>query len=106
MLCEMMGHNLVDLEAQSIVLPVVNLNIKYRSSARLNDEMIIENDPCKFNKLSATFEQKIIDKKTSRTFIEATVDVVGNLIIMVNYIRKNASSFSLMLLQKQLSQGE
>lgn len=77
MLCEMMGHNLIDLEAQSIVLPVVNLNIKYKSSAKLNDEMVIETRIQKFSPLSVTFEQKIIDKKTSRTYIEAQVDVVA-----------------------------
>lgn len=76
-LCEMMGHNLIELEAQNIALPVVNINIRYKSSARLNDEMIVETSIKKFNQLSVTFEQKIIDKKTSKTFIEATVDVVS-----------------------------
>lgn len=77
MLCEMMGHNLVDLEAQSIVLPVVNLNIKYKSSAKLNDEMVIETSIQKFSSLSVTFEQKISDKNSGKVFIEAVVDVVA-----------------------------
>ena len=48
-LCEMFGHNLIDLKAQDIVLPIVNINIKYKMSARLNDEMIIETEISKFN---------------------------------------------------------
>ncbi len=75
--CEMLGHNLVDLEAQSIVLPVVNLNVKYKNSARLNDKIIIQTSINKFSNLSVTFEQKIISKESGKTFIEAFVDVVA-----------------------------
>lgn len=76
-LCEMMGHNLIDLEAQNIVLPVVNLNVRYKVSAKLNDEIIIETSIQKYNALSVTFEQKIYDKKTNKLFIEALIDVVA-----------------------------
>lgn len=75
-LCEMMGHNLIELEAQNIVLPVVNLNVRYKSSAKLNDEIIIETSIQKYNALSVTFEQKIKDKNSGKTFVEAIVDVV------------------------------
>lgn len=77
MLCEMMGYNLVELESKNIVLPVVNLNVKYKSSAKLNDEMVIETSILKFSPLSVTFKQKIFDKNTQKTFIEAAVDVVA-----------------------------
>lgn len=76
-LCEMMGHNLIDLQAQNITLPVVNINVRYKSSAKLNDEMIIETSIQKFNPLSVTFTQKISDKNTGKIFIEALVDVVA-----------------------------
>lgn len=76
-LCEMMGHNLIDLQANNITLPVVNINVRYRSSAKLNDEMIIETSIQKFNPLSVTFLQKISDINTGKTFIEASVDVVA-----------------------------
>lgn len=76
-LCEMMGKNLIELEAQNIVLPVVNLNVRYKSSAKLNDEIIVETTIQKFNALSVTFEQKIKDKTSDKTFIEAVVDVVA-----------------------------
>lgn len=76
-LCEMMGHNLVELEALNIVLPVTNLNVKYKSSARLNDVIVIQTSIQKFNALSVTFEQKILSKKTGKAFVSALVDVVA-----------------------------
>lgn len=76
-LCEMMGHNLIELQAQNIALPVVNINVRYKSSAKLNDEMIIETSIQKFNSLTVSFEQKIINKSTGKSFIEANVDVVA-----------------------------
>lgn len=76
-LCEMMGHNLVNLEVQDIVLPVVNINVRYKSSAKIDDEMIIETSIQKFNSLSVTFQQVIKDKNSDRVFIEALVDVVA-----------------------------
>lgn len=77
LLCEKMGHNLIDLKNQNIVLPVTNLNVKYKMSAKLNDEMIIETEISKYNGLSVTFKQTISSKETGRKFIEAEVDVVA-----------------------------
>lgn len=75
--CEMKGFNLIDLKAQDIVLQVVNLNVRYKSSAKLNDNLIIETWIEKFNSLSVTFKQVIKSKETGKTFIEAEVDVVA-----------------------------
>lgn len=75
--CEMQGHNLIELKAQDIVLPVVNLNVRYKSSAKLNDNLIIETWIEKFNSLSVTFNQVIKSKETGKTYIEAQVDVVA-----------------------------
>lgn len=75
-LCEMMGHNLIELQEQNITLPVVNLNARYKASAKLNDEIIIETSIQKYSTLSVTFEQKIKDKNSDRTFVEAVIDVV------------------------------
>ena len=75
--CEQMGHNLSDLKAADILLPVVNLNVRYKASARLDDEIIILTWIEKFNNLSVTFKQAIKSKETGKTFIEATVDVVA-----------------------------
>lgn len=76
-LCEMLGYNLIELQEQNITLPVVNLNVRYKASAKLNDNLIIQTSIQKFNSLSVTFEQKIFNKDTSKLYIEAVVDVVA-----------------------------
>lgn len=76
-LLEQMGHNLQDLVDKNIVLPLVGLNIRYKSSAKLNDEMIIETQIHKFSAVSVTFDQKIMSKKTGKIFIEASVECVA-----------------------------
>lgn len=75
--CELAGYNLIELKEQDIVLPVVNLNIRYKASAKLNDSLIIETRITKFNGLSVTFSQVIKSKETNKTYIEAEVDVVA-----------------------------
>lgn len=76
-LCEMMGHNLVDLLNQDIVLPVTNLNIKYKMSAKLNDVMIIETEISEFNGFIVKFKQFIKSAQTRKIYIEADVSVVA-----------------------------
>ena len=76
-LCEDLGHNLIDLCNQDIVLPVTNINIKYKSSAKLNDELIVETEILSFNGLSVVFKQTIKSKETSKIFVEADVTVVA-----------------------------
>jgi acyl-CoA thioester hydrolase len=76
-LCEAIGLNLLELVEQDIVLPVVNLNVKYKFSAKLNDEVIIETSIQKFTSLSVVFEQKIKDKTTNKIFTEALVELVA-----------------------------
>ncbi len=75
--CEERGHNLIELENQNIVLPVVNLNVRYKSSAKLNDDLIIETSVNKFNGLSVTFYQVIKSLDSKKVFIEAEVEVVA-----------------------------
>lgn len=77
-LCNMMGFSITDLaNNHNIVLPVVNLNLKYKMSARLEDEMIIETEISEFKGFTVTFKQRILSKETRKTFIEADVVVVA-----------------------------
>ena len=73
--CEELGYNLIDLQNQDIVLPVTNINIKYKAPAKLNDDIIIETYIEKYNTLSVTFKQLI--KREDKVLIEASVDVVA-----------------------------
>lgn len=75
--CELMGYKLTDLTARDILLPVVNINIRYKASAKLDDIVIIETGIEKYTPLSVTFKQTIRSKDTGKVFIEATVDVVA-----------------------------
>ena len=76
-LCNEMGLNINELHAQDIALPVVSLNVKYKSSARLEDAMIIETEIAEFKGFTVTFKQSIKSKETGKTFIEADFVVVA-----------------------------
>ena len=75
--CDNLGLNLVDLAKNNIVLPVTNLNIRYKSSAKLNDEIVITTKVSKITPLSVQFLQTISHKTTGQTFTSAEVDVVA-----------------------------
>lgn len=77
MWCEMTGNNLINLKNNDILLPVTNINIRYKASARLNDEVIIKTKIEKFNGFCVTFKQNILSKETGKVYIDASVDVVA-----------------------------
>lgn len=75
--CEMLGHNLIDLKEKDIVLPVVNLNVKYKMSAKLNDVVVTETEISEFNRFTVKFKQIIRSKETGKVCIDAEVSVVA-----------------------------
>ncbi len=75
--CEMLGHNLIDLKEKDIVLPVVNLNVKYKMSAKLNDFVVTETEISEFNGFTVKFKQIIRSKETGKVCIDAEVSVVA-----------------------------
>lgn len=75
--CEMLGHNLIDLKEKDIVLPVVNLNVKYKMSAKLNDVVVTETEISEFNGFTVKFKQIIRSKETGKVYIDAEVSVVA-----------------------------
>ncbi len=76
-LCDMLGLDLIAMKNADVLLPVTNMNVRYKSSARLNDSIIIETWIEKCNGLSVTFKQTIRNKETNRIYIEAVFDVVA-----------------------------
>lgn len=76
-LCDMLGLDLIAMKKADVLLPVTNMNVRYKSSARLNDSIIIETWLEKCNGLSVTFKQTIVNKETNRLHIEAVFDVVA-----------------------------
>ena len=77
MLCERAGATLKELENDDIVMPVSEMNVKYKNSARLEDEITIETQISDYGKFYLTFSQRIFDEKTNKTYIEATFKVVA-----------------------------
>lgn len=75
--CEKLGHNLIDLKEKDIVLPVVNLNVKYKMSAKLNDVVVTETEISEFNGFTVKFKQIIRSKETGKVCIDAEVSVVA-----------------------------
>ncbi|MBO7672823.1 acyl-CoA thioesterase [bacterium] len=74
--CELNGHTLKEFEEQDILMPVINLNIRYKRSAKLNDVLVIETDFKSTNGTTAIFEQKITDKTTGKVCITAEVEII------------------------------
>ena len=77
MLCEQAGYKLSQLEDEDIVLPVAEINIKYKNSAKLEDEIVIETDVVDQGRFYITFQQIIKDIKSQKVYIEALVKVVA-----------------------------
>ena len=75
--CEKTGMTLKELANLDILLPVAEVNLKYKSSAKLEDIVLIETSVEKFNGLSATFNQIIKSKETGKIFVEGHVTVVS-----------------------------
>ena len=76
-LCEMLGHNLLELEANDIVMPVTNMNIRYKASGKLNDIVIVETWIKKLTPVTVVFEQTIKNKDSGKLFIQAEFEVVA-----------------------------
>ena len=76
-LCDMAGYTLSKLFESDITLPVVEINVRYKSPAKLEEELLIVTELKEFSKISLTFAQKIYDAKTDKLHIEALVKVVA-----------------------------
>ena len=74
---EALGFNLAELVKQDIALPVANMNVKFKASAKLNDKLIVETWISKLTPLFVTFSQKIKNKETEQIYILADFDVVA-----------------------------
>lgn len=74
---EALGFNLSELVKQDIALPVANMNVKFKASAKLNDVLVIETWISKLTPLCVTFSQLIKNKNTEQVYILADFDVVA-----------------------------
>ena len=75
--CEDIGYKLQDLKEQNIVLPVTNINIRYKRSAKLDDILSIHTFVSAFNGISVTFTQEIYANGSNKPYVVAEVEVVA-----------------------------
>ena len=75
-LVEQMGLELEMLENSGIVFPVVEMNIRYKSSAKMNERIIIKTKVAELKPLSVTFEHKVYEQKTNTLRVKAHTSIV------------------------------
>lgn len=75
-LVEKAGIELENLEADNILFPVVELNIRYKSSAKMNERIIIKTQIQELKPLSVTFEHKVYEKETNTLRVIAHSTIV------------------------------
>ena len=75
--CSEIGIDLVDLQKKDIAIPVTNINIRYKSSAFLDERIIVETTLTKLSPLTATFTQIIKNAENNQTHTIAEVEVVA-----------------------------
>lgn len=74
--CDNVGLDLISMQENDLILPLTNINVRYKSSAKLGETMVIETSLKTYSKIKLTFAQRIFNKETCKTYIEAIVDVV------------------------------
>ena len=73
---EQLGLPLEKLESDDILFPVVELNIRYKSSARMNERIVISTKIHELKPLSVTFEHKVFEKNTNTLRVTAYSTIV------------------------------
>ncbi len=75
-LVEQLGLPLEELESNNILFPVVEMNIRYKSSAKMNERIIIKTHISELKPLSVTFEHNVYEKETNRLRTTAHTTIV------------------------------
>ena len=76
-LCDSMGLDLVTLKNSDILMPVTNMNVRYKASAKIDNELIIETVISKVKPITIIFNQTIRDKNTGTLYIQAEFEIVA-----------------------------
>ncbi len=73
---EELGLKLEELENNNILFPVVEMNIRYKSSAKMNERIIIKTKISEVKPLSVTFEHRVFEKNTEKLRVIAHTTIV------------------------------
>lgn len=76
-LCDELGLDLTELVKGDIALPVTNMNVKFKASARLNEKVLVETWIAKLSPLTVTFGQTVKNAETETLYIQAEFEVVA-----------------------------
>lgn len=76
-LCEKAGYSLTKLFDDDVTLPVAELNVRYKSPAKLEENLLIETSLIEATRISMTFGQKIFNVENKKLHIDAKVKVVA-----------------------------
>ena len=75
--CRAIGIDLVEMKRQDVMIPVTNLNIRYKASALLDEKIIVETEITEMTQLVVQFTQTIKHKETGKVFTIGKIDVVA-----------------------------
>ena len=75
--CRELGIDLVSMKENNVIIPVTNINIRYKASAKLDETIIVETQITKISPLTVTFNQVIKLKDSEKIFTIADVEVVA-----------------------------
>ena len=75
-LVEQMGMPLEQLESNNILFPVVEMNIRYKSSAKMNERIVIKTSIQELKPTSITFEHNVYEKSTGIIRVTAHTTIV------------------------------
>lgn len=73
---EQLGLELESLEKNNILFPVVEMNIRYKSSAKMNERIIIKTRIKEVKPVSITFEHNVYEKNTQTLRVNAQTTIV------------------------------
>lgn len=75
--CDELGLDLVELKKNDIAIPVANINIRYKSSAKLDEKFSVLTKVIKITPFSVTFNQVIMNAETEQIYTDSDVVVVA-----------------------------
>ena len=75
--CSTLGIDLIELQQKDIAIPVTNISIRYKSSAVLDETVLVETFIKEMSPLTVTFSQIVKNADTGRVHTIATVEVVA-----------------------------
>lgn len=74
---KVLGLDLKQMQEDGCILPVVELNIKYKLSAKLDDSLVLSTEIQELRPSAIVFKQTLVNKETGKINITAEVTCVA-----------------------------